>query len=129
MYRITGRQKFEFSTAIKRAIGTSAEAVEKTRQLLQNGRLKISLGKEDITTAFVSDEALIVTGSNVEKLPQLSIKENDEMEFSIEADPDKKQYCLRVRAKKYILLFLLSKNRTQHAELRALIQSQPPLLM
>lgn len=93
-------KKFEFSTAIKRAIGTSAEAVEKTRQLLQNGRLKISLGKEDITTAFVSDEALIVTGSNVEKLPQLSIKENDEMEFSIEADPDKKQYCLRVRAKK-----------------------------
>lgn len=68
-------KRFEFTAEIKPALGGSPDNVGKARKALQEGKLSITLGGEDISDRFVSGDKIVVRGSNVEKLPQLSTKD------------------------------------------------------
>ena len=93
-------KKFEFTADIKSALGGSPDNVGKARKALQEGKLSITLGGEDISDRFVSGDKIIVHGNYMEKLPQLSIKGYGNLEFSIEMEPDRRKYCLRVKQAK-----------------------------
>lgn len=93
-------KRFEFTAEIKPALGGSPDNVGKARKALQEGKLSITLGGEDISDRFVSGDKIVVRGSNVEKLPQLSTKGYGNLEFSIEMEADRRKYCLRVKQAK-----------------------------
>lgn len=93
-------KRFEFTAEIKPALGGSPDNVGKARKALQEGKLSITLGGEDISDYFVSGDKIVVRGSNVEKLPQLSTKGYGNLEFSIEMEADRRKYCLRVKQAK-----------------------------
>ena len=93
-------KRFEFTAEIKPALGGSPDNVGKARKALQEGKLSITLGGEDISDRFVSGDKIIVHGNYMEKLPQLSTKGYGNLEFSIEMEADRRKYCLRVKQAK-----------------------------